>query len=220
MVNSVFHITNLTSTKFVIAPTINRAFVLDLRHFSLDVTGLLELVFTVEREAELNLKIIGVGLLLVNLNLKIELVGIGAQAIVTGAFLATGDSCVRFNVMQNHLISQAQSAVQIKTVLLDCTQFDYQGTIFIAAEANGSIASQENRNISLSPMVKVRSVPNLEVLNSDVQCSHGSAVGELDRTQMIYLMSRGLSQAAAIVLLLQSFLGDDSLDLGLIKQKF
>jgi len=47
----------------------------------------------------------------------------------------------------------------------------------------------------------------MEVLQNDVVCTHGCAVGKLDTTQLFYLMSRGLSDVQANKLLVASFFG-------------
>lgn len=172
----------------------------------------LNINFIVEQDAHLNLKIVGLGQIKLNLELKIDLVGLNSQAKITGAFFLTKQSQFILKILQNHLVSDCQSAVQIRTVLLDQAHFDYCGTIFISEIARNTTAHQENKNIVLSPAVTVKSVPNIEVLNTDVTCGHGSAIGELDRDQIIYLMSRGLVYNIAEKLLLESFLQTSLLD--------
>jgi Fe-S cluster assembly protein SufD len=56
---------------------------------------------------------------------------------------------------------------------------------------------QTNRNLILSDGASAQSVPNLEILNNDVKCGHGSSVGPLDQDQRYYLMSRGLTPESA-----------------------
>ncbi len=193
----------MNSTIVITAGT-QQAQVLDLLTYA--QASDLNINFIVEQDAYLNLKIVGLGELELNLDLKIDLVGINAQAKMTGALFLTKQSKLNLRILQNHLVPDCQSNVQIKTVLLDNANFDYCGTIFIGEQASNTIAHQENKNIVLSPAVTVKSVPNIEVLNTDVTCGHGSAIGELDREQFLYLMSRGLSPNIAKKLLLESFL--------------
>lgn len=202
-------ISNLAQTKFIIKPESNKSFLLDLKKITQAGIKQIDLALIVNQAAQLNLEIIGYGELLVDLNLKIELMGIDAQVRVSGALFMTKKSDVKFSVWQNHSAPSAQSDVQVKTILLDRAQFVYEGTILIAEHAIETIAHQENKNIVLSKEVSVKSTPNIEVLNSNVQCSHGSAVGGLDHEQLVYLMSRGLDKTLATKILLQSFLGSD-----------
>ena len=48
------------------------------------------------------------------------------------------------------------------------------------------------------------SIPNIEVLNHDVQCYHGAAVGKFDNLQMQYMQSRGLGESMIQHLLIQA----------------
>jgi len=198
--------------KIIVAPEISKKFEFNLQDLLLENGRLIELNFVVNQAAKIDITLIGIGELNLDVILNLDLVGFDAQISVKGAFLLNQASKIRFNVLQNHFTPNAQSRVLIKTVLLDQAQFNYDGMITIAEHASGTIANQLNQNIVLSPEVTVISVPKIEVLNSDVQCGHGSAIGGLDQGQMIYLMSRGLNRDQATNLLVQSFLGIDLSD--------
>jgi Fe-S cluster assembly protein SufD len=58
----------------------------------------------------------------------------------------------------------------------------------------------------LSDQAKAESIPSLEILADDVRCSHGVSIGELDPTEVFYLMSRGMSAEITNRLLLEGFL--------------
>ena len=47
--------------------------------------------------------------------------------------------------------------------------------------------------------------PELEIYADDVKCSHGATTGQLDETELFYLRSRGIPEALARNLLIQSF---------------
>ena len=48
-------------------------------------------------------------------------------------------------------------------------------------------------------------MPNLEIENNDVHCSHASAVGPIDEEQRFYLESRGVPTAVAERLIVAGF---------------
>ena len=48
-------------------------------------------------------------------------------------------------------------------------------------------------------------MPNLEIENNDVRCSHASAVGPIDADQRFYLESRGVPPATAERLIVLGF---------------
>jgi len=49
------------------------------------------------------------------------------------------------------------------------------------------------------------SIPKLEILADDVKCAHGATVGPVDREQIFYLMSRGVSRTVAEQLIVLGF---------------
>ena len=72
-------------------------------------------------------------------------------------------------------------------------------------EARGTNAFQTNRNLKLSEHAWAESVPNLEIENNDVRCSHASTVGPIDDEQRFYLESRGVPPGAAERLVVAGF---------------
>ena len=81
----------------------------------------------------------------------------------------------------------------------------YTGLIRVDEGARGTDARQTNRNLKLSEDAWAESVPNLEIRNNDVRCSHASAVGPVDEEQRWYLESRGVPTAAAERLIVRGF---------------
>jgi Fe-S cluster assembly protein SufD len=81
----------------------------------------------------------------------------------------------------------------------------YTGLIKVRPDARGTNAFQANRNLKLSGDAWAESVPNLEIENNDVRCSHASAVGPVDEEQLWYLESRGVPTAVAERLIVAGF---------------
>ncbi len=81
----------------------------------------------------------------------------------------------------------------------------YSGLIHIGKAAAGVNAFQTNRNIKLSDGAWAESVPNLEIENNDVKCSHASTVGPIDEEQRFYLESRGVPTDVAERLVVTGF---------------
>jgi Fe-S cluster assembly protein SufD len=57
----------------------------------------------------------------------------------------------------------------------------------------------------LSKTARVDTKPQLEIFADDVKCAHGATVGQLDREEIFYLESRGLSEVVACNLLTYAF---------------
>merc|ERR1712151_657596 len=71
-------------------------------------------------------------------------------------------------------------------------------------------SEQLSRSILLSDKARVWSVPSLEIIADDVQCTHGATVSDLSEEELFYLRSRGLSQSLSRNLLMYAFAGDVS----------
>ena len=78
----------------------------------------------------------------------------------------------------------------------------------IKKNSSNSEAHQKNNNIILSKKSVIHSNPQLEIYNDDVKCSHGSTTGQIDEEAIHYMRTRGINEADAKKLILQSFLND------------
>jgi Fe-S cluster assembly protein SufD len=143
-----------------------------------------------------------------NVHVECILRGAGAHVQITGAYILNASDKVHVTTLQHHAAPHTQSTLLIKGLLRDSAHAQYHGTVRIEKDAQGSCASQENKNILLSNTARAISVPSLEVLTHDVQCSHGSAVGRFDDEQLFYAASRGIDEKRAQHLLSHAFLAD------------
>ncbi|MFA5998812.1 MAG: SufD family Fe-S cluster assembly protein [Candidatus Babeliales bacterium] len=162
-------------------------------HFVLHAGAKLE--FLVSLIESLNLSIL----------IYVYLQGDGSQASIKGIYALDRDQNISIKTFQYHSGPRTKSNLVIKGMLKGRAQAVYEGLIFIGEQAKKTEASQENKNILLSKQAKVISIPSIEVLQHDVQCSHGSAIGKFDDEQLWYLQSRGLSKQKSYELLIESF---------------
>jgi Fe-S cluster assembly protein SufD len=80
--------------------------------------------------------------------------------------------------------------------------------IRIANGAKRSEANQTNHNLVLDERAHADSVPNLDISENDVRCSHASTVGPIDEDQRYYLESHGISPDDAERLIVRGFFAD------------
>jgi Fe-S cluster assembly protein SufD len=137
-----------------------------------------------------------------------RLEGRGAHGELTAAYLADGDQTLDFRTQQRHDSPDTTSDLLFCGVVDDQSRSIYTGTIVIAPGARGSDANQTNRNLKLGEKAWAESVPNLEIENNDVRCSHASTVGPVDADQLFYLESRGVPTAEAERLIVAGFFDD------------
>jgi len=140
-----------------------------------------------------------------------RLVGQGATGDLYAAYFGTGDRTLDFRTFQDHVAPDTTSTLLFKGALDDASKSVYTGLIQVRPEARGTNAFQTNRNVKLSPDAWAESVPNLQIENNDVRCSHASTVGPIDEEQQFYLAARGVPPEVAERLIVGGFF-DEVLD--------
>ncbi|MGA3352552.1 MAG: Fe-S cluster assembly protein SufD [Acidimicrobiales bacterium] len=136
------------------------------------------------------------------------LAGQGGSAQLLAAYLADGAQVHDFHTLQEHAAPRTKSDLVFKGAVAGTARSVYSGLIRMRHGAKGADAFQTNRNLVLSEGAHADSVPNLDIEENDVRCSHASAVGPIDREQRFYLEARGVPSAIADRLILLGFFED------------
>ena len=139
------------------------------------------------------------------------LAGRGAESNLLAVYFGDGHQMLDFRTLQDHAAPHTRSELLFKGAVEDSARSVYSGLIRIREEAARAEAYQTNRNLVLTEGAGAESIPNLEILNNDVRCSHASAVGSIDEDQRYYLESRGVPPEEAERLIVLGFF-DDVLD--------
>jgi Fe-S cluster assembly protein SufD len=134
-----------------------------------------------------------------------DLAGQGARSRVTGAYFADGDQHIDYDTFQEHMAPSTTSDFAFKGALRDTATAVWRGMIRVEKEAQQTDAYQESRALMLSPDAHAVPIPGLEILANDVRCTHGATVGRVDRDELFYAMSRGLSRAEAERMIVRGF---------------
>jgi Fe-S cluster assembly protein SufD len=136
------------------------------------------------------------------------LAGKGGSSRLLAVYFGEGRQMHDFRTMQAHAGPKTVSDLLFKGAVADLSHSVYSGLIRIDKGAVGSNAFQTNRNLVLGEGAHADSVPNLEIEESDVRCSHASAVGPIDEEQHFYLESRGVPPEVADRLITLGFLDE------------
>lgn len=168
----------------------------------------LDLHVVLAQDSQCSMNFSFVNTLSVDCSINMYLEGDRAKADVKGLYALDGDQNVSIKTYQYHSGIDTHSNLVIKGMLTGKAQASYHGLIKIDESAKKADASQENKNIILSGQARVVSIPSIEVLQHDVQCCHGSAIGKFDQTDMWYLQSKGILESQAQALLIRSFFQD------------
>jgi Fe-S cluster assembly protein SufD len=161
-----------------------------------------------ERDAELDWVIGGFGSKRGKVWVENDLAGPGATSRVTGAYFADGDQHLDYDTFQEHIAPNTESDFAFKGALRERASVVWRGMIRVEEGAQKTNAYQENRNLLLSDTAHADSIPGLEIMANDVRCTHGATLGRVDREQLFYLMTRGLSRAEAERLIVRGFFQD------------
>jgi Fe-S cluster assembly protein SufD len=152
--------------------------------------------------------LVGFGGAYARLRTDCRLVGRGATGDLLAAYFGDGDQTLDYRTFQDHIAPDTTSNLLFKGAVGDRSRSVYTGLIRVEKEARGTNAFQTNRNIKLSEDAWAESVPNLQIENNDVHCSHASAVGPIDEEQRFYLESRGVPTPVAERLIVAGFFAE------------
>jgi Fe-S cluster assembly protein SufD len=162
----------------------------------------------VGRDAELDWVAGGFGSKKGKVRIQNDLAGEGATSRVTGAYFTDGDQHLDYDTFQEHIAPNTTSDFAFKGALRDTSTAVWRGMIRVEKDAQKTNAYQENRNLMLSPTTHAVPIPGLEILANDVRCTHGATVSRVDREELFYAMSRGLSRGEAERLIVRGFFQD------------
>ncbi len=78
--------------------------------------------------------------------------------------------------------------------------------IYVHPDGQYTDAYQKNDNLVLNKRAHADTLPGLEILASEgIRCTHGATAGPIDKDQVFYLMSRGLSYDEAETMIVDGF---------------
>jgi len=159
----------------------------------------------IQRDSQLHSIFAGLGGSMSKVNAGTILNGRGAASRIYG--IAFGDEKQHFDyhTLHHHQAGDSYSNIDFKVVLKDISDSAYTGLIKINEDALNCEAYQENRNLLLNKGPKAETIPELEILCDQVQCSHGATVGPIDPAMLFYLQSRGLSRNDAVRTVVSGF---------------
>ena len=126
-------------------------------------------------------------------------------SLLRAAFIGRDDQMLDFRTLQDHLAPRTTSDLLFMGAVADRSHSVYSGLIRVRRGAVRSDAMQTNHNLVLDEGAHADSVPNLDIEENDVQCSHGSTVGPVDEDQRYYLESRGVEPDVAERLIVAGF---------------
>ncbi|MFM1813454.1 MAG: hypothetical protein RLZ98_149 [Pseudomonadota bacterium] len=138
----------------------------------------------------------------------LKLTGEGGRIDASGAILGRGRDHMDATLVVDHLVPNCRSREHYKAVLDDEARGVFQGKVIVRPGAQKTDGKMMAQALMLGAGAEFDSKPELEIYADDVQCGHGSTCDDLDKDQLFFCRSRGLSEGEARALLVRAFVGD------------
>jgi Fe-S cluster assembly protein SufD len=138
----------------------------------------------------------------------VRLVDEGGDCRLNGAYMLRGEQHCDTTTTIHHEAPHTSCREVFKGVVDDAARGVFQGKIVVHKDAQHTNGHQLSKALLLSDRAEVDTKPELEIYADDVKCSHGATTGDLDRTALFYLRSRGIPESAARHMLIEAFLSE------------
>jgi Fe-S cluster assembly protein SufD len=148
---------------------------------------------------------VGLGGSYARVRADVSVEGRDARSEILSAYFGDGSQVHDIRTLQDHAAPRTNSELLCQGAVADRSRSVYSGLIRVHRGAVRSDARQTNHNLVLDEGAHADSVPNLDILENDVKCSHASTVGPIDEDQRYYIESRGVAPEVAEGLIVRGF---------------
>ncbi len=154
-------------------------------------------------------------------NLNVASDGENCETHMYGLYMLDGKSHVDNHTAVDHRKPNSFSNELYKGIMGEQSKGVFNGKVYVRQDAQKTNAFQSNANILLTNEASIDTKPQLEIWADDVKCSHGATTGQIDKEQLFYLRTRGMSKDQATAILLRAFAGDvlENIELDFIRQQ-
>ena len=154
-----------------------------------------------EATAQVSSLVLSLGNKLVRNYLSLKFLGENASANIYGLAVSDLDQHVDNYTFIQHSKGQNNSVQHYKSILSGSSHSVFRGRVLIEPDAQKANSEQLNNNLLLTRTAQADSIPQLEIFADDVKAGHGSTVGQLNKDEIFYFLSRGIDQYKAVKML-------------------
>jgi Fe-S cluster assembly protein SufD len=129
----------------------------------------------------------------------------GSDMRHTGMYFTERDEHLDLFTTDKHEAPHTTGDTVWKGALTGESRASYEGLIHIIPRASDVDTYLQTHSMLLSPKAKSDAIPSLIVEVDNVKASHGGTIGELDPDQIFYMMTRGISRAEAVRVLVEGY---------------
>ena len=128
---------------------------------------------------------------------SVSLLKPGSSCKLSGFSLAGGNCRADVKTSIHHIADGCNSEQLQKNMVAGRATSSFRGRIRVEQSAQQTESQQLSRTVLLTDKARAWTVPSLEIIADDVQCTHGATVSDLSEEELFYLRSRGLDVASA-----------------------
>ncbi len=121
----------------------------------------------------------------------------GARGNTYGVFDQGQSSQTDIYAATYHLAPHTMSDSISKGVLRGSAKAVHRSLVHIASDAHDCEGYERQDTLLLSDSAQINAIPNLEINNNQVKCSHGATTTYIDDEKLFYFLSRGLDRKTA-----------------------
>lgn len=158
--------------------------------------------------ATLNQRTLDFGAKLSRIETHIMHPGEGAEVDLGGVYLLAGGHHADATTFVRHTGPGGTTRQLVKGAAAAHGHGVFQGKFIVERAAQQTDARMTHRALMLDDRAEIDAKPELEIYADNVQCAHGNAMGAIDETALFYMRQRGLPEAKARALLIESFLAE------------
>jgi Fe-S cluster assembly protein SufD len=159
-----------------------------------------------DKGARLKLVIINAGLHLLRQEVHIDLNGSRSDFQLRCINLLSGESHADTTMKIRHFARSTTSKEMIRNIATDTSCGVFQGMVQVLPTGQKTDAKMLCQSLILSKDAECHAKPELDIFADDILCGHGATFSTIDRNQLFYLMTRGLTFVQAKAVLVKCFI--------------
>lgn len=129
-----------------------------------------------------------------------------AEAKVLNVCLGYDKAIVNSLIHIFHNYEYTNSELETYAIALDEAVLTLDNNATIKQGCKKSVAHQKAKGLNLSASSTIKAQPNLYIDEFDVEASHSASVGNINKEELFYLMSRGLKESDARKIVVLGFI--------------
>ncbi len=137
---------------------------------------------------------------------SIFLLGEGAKGEVLSIAFAGKNQHLDAGAKVIHVAKNTQSTITSKSVSKDGGRTTYRGLLKVMPKASGVKSNVRCDALILDEKSASDTIPYMEINEKNVSIGHEASVGKISEEQLFYLMSRGLTEAEAMAMIVRGFI--------------